>query len=67
MNCQKARLLWELLLYIVGVNWVFAYTISHILFISQVDRVSKKRKRVGEVASLYFMDDFEKEEQGNFL
>ena len=52
VHCQKARLLRELFLNIVGVSWVFRYSVHQILFLCQGAQVGKKCKFFWEAAPL---------------
>ena len=49
---SKDRLLWDLFLAIIGVNWVFPMTIKEILLSWHATFVGKKRKNVWMTASL---------------
>ena len=46
VHCEKARLLWQFLLAIFGVNWVFPKSVYEALLSWQGSFVGKKRKKV---------------------
>ena len=45
LHCSKARLLWDLLLAIVGVNWVFPLIVREALLSCSRSFVRKKHKK----------------------
>ena len=45
LHCSKARLLWDLLLAIVGVNWVFPLIVREAFLSKSGSFVGKKRKK----------------------
>ena len=47
VHCSKARMLWELILAIVGFGWVFPFSVRQVLLAWQGTNVGKKRKKVG--------------------
>ena len=52
VHCPKIRMLWELILAIVGFGWVFPFSIRQVLFARQGTKVGKKRKKVWRTAPL---------------
>ena len=46
VHCLKARLLWDLILAIVGFGWVFPFSVRQVLLAWQGTKVGKKRKKV---------------------
>ena len=52
IHCSRAKSLWDLLLAITEVNWVFPRTVRQLLLAWQSARVGKKRKRVWMAAPL---------------
>ena len=47
VHCSKARLLWDLLLAIVGVNWVFPFSIREVLLSWHGSFVARDGKECG--------------------
>ena len=45
IHCTFAKMLWDLLLSIVGISWVFPNTVLHTLLAWQGAAVGKKRKK----------------------
>ena len=45
IHCKIAKMLWDLLLSIVGISWVFSNTVLHTLIAWQGAAVGKKRKK----------------------
>ena len=57
VHCSKARLLWELLFAIVGVNWVFPLTVRETLLSWCDSFVGKRRKKnLDDSLVSYFLD-----------
>ena len=52
LHCSKSRLLWDLLLAIVGVNWVFPLIVREALLSWNGSFVGKKHKKAWMVAPL---------------
>ena len=52
VHCQHARTLWEIILEIVGIEWVFPFSVRHALLSWQGAQVGKKRKKVWRAAPL---------------
>ena len=52
VHCPKVRMLWELILAIVGFGWVFPFSIRQVLLAWQGTKVGKKRKKVWRAAPL---------------
>ena len=52
IHCSKARLLWDLLFFIVGVNWVFPSLVRETLLSWCGSFVGKKHKKALIVAPL---------------
>ena len=52
IHCSRAKMLWDLLLAITEVNWVFPRTVRQLLIAWQSVSVGKKRKRVWLAAPL---------------
>ena len=52
IHCKFAKMLWDLLLSIVGISWVFPNTILHTLIAWQGAAVGKKRKKIWLAAPL---------------
>ena len=52
VHCPQARILWELILAIVGIGWVFPFSIRQVLLAWQETQVGKKHKKVWRVAPL---------------
>ena len=52
VHCQWARMLWELILVIVGIGWVFPFSVRLVLVAWQGTRVGKKRKKVWKTTPL---------------
>ena len=52
VHCKKARMLWNLLLSIVGTSWVFSDSVIQTLLSWQGALVSKKHKNIWLAASL---------------
>ena len=46
VHCPKARMLWDLILAIVGIGWVFPFSVRQVLLAWQGTKVGKKRKKV---------------------
>ena len=47
LHCSKARLLWDLLLAVVGVNWIFPLTVRSSSFLEWVLCGGKNLKKFG--------------------
>ena len=58
VQCEKARLLWQLLLAIVGVSWVFPKSICDSLLSWKGSFVGKKHKKAWMVAPSTFFGLF---------
>ena len=52
MHCPHARMLWELILAIIGMKWVFPFLVRQTLLSWQGAEVGKKRKKVWKSAPL---------------
>ena len=52
VHCQRARLLWEIILAIFGIEWVSPFSIRQALLSWQGARVGKKRKKVWRAAPI---------------
>ena len=52
MHCQWARLLWEIILAIVGIEWVSPFSVRHTLLSWQGARVRKKCKKLWRATPL---------------
>ena len=52
IHCKFAKMLWDLLLSIVGISWVFSNTVLHTLIAWQGAAVGKKRKKIWLAAPL---------------
>ena len=52
IHCKIAKMLWDLLLSIVGISWVFSNTVLHTLIAWQGAVVGKKRKKIWLAAPL---------------
>ena len=48
----QARILWELILAIVGIGWVFPFSVLQVLLAWQRAQVGKKRKKVWRAAPI---------------
>ena len=46
VHCSKARVLWELILAIVGFGWVFPFSVRQMILAWQGTKVGKKHKKV---------------------
>ena len=51
VHCPKAKILWELILAIVGIGWVFPFSVRQVLA-WQGTQVGKKRKKLWRAAPL---------------
>ena len=63
LHCSKARLLWNLLLAIVGVNWVFPLTGREALLSWSESFVGKNIKKLGWQPSHDLLDYLARKEQ----
>ena len=45
IHCKFAKMLWDLILSIVGISWVFPQSVLHTLLAWQGAAVGKKRKK----------------------
>ena len=52
IHCKFAKMLWDLLLSIVGISWVFPHSVIHTLLAWQGTAVGKKRRKIWFAASL---------------
>ena len=52
IHCKFAKMLWDLLLSIVGISWVVPNTVLHTLIAWQGAAVGKKRKKIWLAAPL---------------
>ena len=52
VHYPKARILWELILTIFGIGWVFPFSVRQVLLAWQGTQVGKKRKKVWKAAPL---------------
>ena len=52
VHCSKAKMLWELILAIVGFGWVFPFSVRQVLLAWQGTKVGKKHKKVWRAAPL---------------
>ena len=52
IHCKLAKMLWDLILSIVGISWVFPHSVLHTLLAWQGVAVGKKRKKIWLAASL---------------
>ena len=52
IHCRSAKMLWDLLLSIVGISWVFPLSVLHTLLAWQGVAVGKKRKKIWIAAPL---------------
>ena len=53
VHSPKARMLWELILAIVGFEWVFPFSVWQVLLAWQGTKVGKKRKKVSRATPIY--------------
>ena len=53
VHCSKARMLWDLILAIVGFGWVFPFSVRQVLLAWQGTKVGKKRKKVWRAMPLF--------------
>ena len=52
IHCKRAQMLWNLLLSIFGISWVFSQSVLHTLLAWQGAAVGKKRRRIWLAAPL---------------
>ena len=52
VHCKKAKMLWDLLLTIVGISWVFPNSVTQMLLSWQGTPVGKKRKNIWMAAPI---------------
>ena len=52
IHCKLAKMLWDLILSIVGISWVFPHLVLHTLLAWQGAAVGKKRKKIWLAAPL---------------
>ena len=52
IHCKIAKMLWDLILSIVGISWVFPNSVLHTLLAWQGAAVGKKRKKIWLAAPL---------------
>ena len=52
IHCKIAKMLWDLILSIVGISWVFPHSVRHTLLAWQGAAVGKKRKKIWLAAPL---------------
>ena len=50
VHCLKAKVLWELILAIIGFRWFFPFSVRQVLLAWQGTKVGKKRKKVWRTA-----------------
>ena len=58
VHCSKAKLLWDVLLAIIGVKWVFPLSVRKTLLTRGGSFVGKKRKKLGWQPHLVFFGLF---------
>ena len=56
VQCSKAKVLWDLLLGLVGASWVFPRSIRETLLSWSGTFIGKRRKKVWMAAPLHFLD-----------
>ena len=59
VHCLQARILWELILAIVDIGWVFPFSVQQVLLALQGTQVGKKRKKVWRAALLCGLKEIE--------
>ena len=52
IHCKSAKMLWDLLLSIVGISWAYPLSVLHTLLAWQRVAVGKKRKKIWTTAPL---------------
>ena len=63
IHCTVARVLWDLVLGLVGVQWVFPKTVKEVLYSWGGFFVGKKKEKTLEFHSvIYFLDGLEGKE-----
>ena len=54
IHCTVARVLWDIVLGLFGVQWVFPENVKEVLFSWRDSFVGKKRKKIWKFIPLYF-------------
>ena len=67
LHCSKAKILWDMLLAIFGVNWVFPLSIKETLLSWHGSFVGKRPRRLGWKHPSAFFGQFGRKEVGSFL
>ena len=63
IHCTVAKVLWDIVFGLVGVQWVFPETVNEVLFSWRGSFVEKKMKKIWKSIPLYiFLDGLEIEE-----